>query len=146
MSPTLQKILMLQRHQVIRWGGPTGYFTFVFGLLFMLVALVGFQVFNSKLKDMESQLQETKDLTKTVIHSANNLEELKSVARIAINHNADMGTIQMKLIHVCLKYSHLILFLLGCMFICYSALSFRAKELALEAAEKSKVDSPPEEA
>lgn len=80
MSPILQKIFMLQRHQLIRWGKFSGYATLVTGIFSILTAIFCFIWMTAKMTHLESKTSEGRRQERQIAQSLDSIEKLRSFA------------------------------------------------------------------
>jgi hypothetical protein len=133
MSPVLQKIFMLQRHQLIRWGSVIGYLCTGIGVMSMIASIFLLQAFNSKFEEIDERLHDNAKLERQVIDSKKSMDELIT---FTLKSSEDRKNTLLDLSEMSLsaiQLSLLLFALLGFLLLGYGILSLRAKELALEA-------------
>lgn len=128
----LQKIFMLQRHQLIRWGTTSGYLGVVSGLLFMVIAVTGMVVIPSKLAQAEARTADSRKHERSVILNSRNFEELRSFTLEGNGYNASMESIYWESIGEMIQCVAIILAGASVLAVGYGLLSLRMKELATE--------------
>lgn len=132
MSPVIQKIFMLQRHQLIRWGSINGVIFVTLSILFVVASILLLPIFNWQFKEINVQLHEKAKLERQVIDSTTNMDELRAYAlKVSSDHKKSLIDLsEMSL--TAIQNSLLLTAVLGLQFFGYAMLSFRAKKLALE--------------
>ena len=130
MHPTLQKILGLQRHQLIRWGTTSGRVFIATGVLLGLIAFGGFRLIANQLHEAQSFAVKADLIASRGVESIEDIEHLRKFSRVIIEKNASSTQALMKLVWAALKYGCIAYAGLGAMFLLHGTLFLRAKELA----------------
>ncbi|MES2660649.1 MAG: hypothetical protein V4689_18635 [Verrucomicrobiota bacterium] len=133
MSPTLQKIFMLQRHQLIRWGSFGGYLSTGLGVLLIIASIPGFLVLDSQLKSLDALLEEMIKRERQVIESRESLDELKTFAIKASENRRSDSRQLIEMSRNAIQVSVFWLALIGMLLFSLGILLLRTKELAVEA-------------
>jgi hypothetical protein len=133
MSPIIQKIFMLQRHQLIRWGTVNGVVCVTLSILFIVASILLYAVFNWQFRGIQAQLHQRANIERQVIDSRETMDELKSIAlKVSEDHQKsliDLSEMSLSAIQLSLFF----MAILGIQLFGYGMLSFRAKKLASEA-------------
>lgn len=133
MAPIIQKILMLQRHQLIRWGTVNGVICVTCSILFVVASVLMFLVFKWQFREIHAQVHENAKIERQFIDSKENRDELRAYALKATEDHQksliDLSEMSLNAI----QNSLFLMAVVGLQFFAYGMLSFRAKKLALEA-------------
>jgi hypothetical protein len=125
MPPLLQKLLMLQDHQLIRWGRLNGWATSLLGVLFFFISGASFHLFNYRARKVADWLLSDQDNIITFLQAHQNSGE-----KLAI------GARTMRLLFTTglevFEVTWILFLAVGLILICVGPVFFRARSLAIE--------------
>jgi hypothetical protein len=133
MNKIVEKIFMLRRHQIIRWGRITGIGTIGLGFLILVLPIGAIFALEWKLKPLAASVQERDD---KMFNSIATREDLKKYRTISQERYHDIENSYFDL----LSTTAILTSALGLLLLSYGSLCLRARELAVEIAEAKSDD------